>query len=52
MTNSIWLSRNLFHGVEHQEEIPEEVWDWLENEYKIPAKAPGNGDAESSGPQF
>ena len=26
-----------FHGVEHVEDIPEEVWDWLENEYEIPA---------------
>ena len=28
-----------FKGVEHQEDIPEEVWDWLENEYQIPAHA-------------
>lgn len=26
-----------FRGVEHVEDIPEEVWDWLENEYEIPA---------------
>ncbi len=28
-----------FKGVEHVEEIPEEVWEWLEKEYKIPAHA-------------
>ncbi len=28
-----------FKGVEHVEEIPQQVWDWLENEYKIPARA-------------
>lgn len=27
-----------FRGIEHKEDIPEEVWDWLENEYKIPAR--------------
>lgn len=26
-----------FKGVEHVEDIPEEVWEWLEKEYKIPA---------------
>ena len=41
-----------FKGVEHQEEIPEEVWDWLENEYQNSGSCAGEGNAESPGPRL